>query len=157
MPDLNMLGLPVSPQASRDPNALWWQLSIPHIGGQKVNTACSSAFAAALRPRNPHPHTASLTWKVALYGTCMLELPARVMTGGLLAQLAGRATPLQVAGAVLGGAVVVWAAVVVLAATAVHNGDAEHSHWSSMQTGWTNWQLATAVALSSQPACCLCT
>ena len=54
------------------------------------------------------------------------------MTGGLLSQLAGRATPLQIAGAVVGGAVVVGAAVVVLAATAVHNDDAEHSHWSSM-------------------------
>ena len=76
------------------------------------------------------------------------------MTGGLLSQLAGRATPLQTAGAVVGGAVVgaavvvvgaplvvvgaavvvVGAAVVVLVATAVHKCDAEPPHWSFMQT-----------------------
>lgn len=71
--------------------------------------------------REPHPHPAWLTWKVALYRTCMLELPARVMRGGLLSQFAGRATPLQMAGPVVGGAVVVWPAVVVLAATAMHH------------------------------------
>ena len=60
----------------------------------------------------------------------MLELPARVITGGLLSQLAGRTTPLQIAGAVAGGAVVVGAAVVLIGATVVLMGAAamQNSH-----------------------------
>ena len=111
----HILGLPVSPYASHNPTAPGWQLSNRHAAGHQVHSACSSALGAALHGRGPAPSPSlALTWKVALYTTCMLELPARVMTGGLLSQLDDRATPLQIAGAVVGGAVVV-------AATAMHH------------------------------------